>query len=94
MKRLLLAFVVVLPAAIALAEPEASNLSPLDARGLVAEALLLESAAGDYRAACDKYRELLDRSEAWAPLRSVASWYLWRATELADDAFPQHLASA
>ncbi|MHC4262979.1 MAG: DNA-3-methyladenine glycosylase family protein [Planctomycetota bacterium] len=38
--------------------------------------------------------ELLDRSEAWAPLRSVASWYLWRATELADDAFPQHLASA
>lgn len=25
--------------------------------------------------------EMLDRSEAWAPYRSVASWYLWRAVD-------------
>ncbi len=38
-------------------------LTPLEARGLVAEALLLESGAGDYRGACDTYRELLARSD-------------------------------
>lgn len=38
-------------------------LSPLEARGLVAEALLLESGAGDYRRACDTYRALLARSD-------------------------------
>jgi len=38
-------------------------LTALEARGLVAEALLLESGAGDYRGACDKFRELLSRSD-------------------------------
>ena len=27
-------------------------------------------------------RDVLARGAAWAPFRSVASWYLWRATEL------------
>jgi len=26
---------------------------------------------------------LLKRGERWAPYRSVASWYLWRACDLA-----------
>ena len=26
--------------------------------------------------------EVLERSEPWAPLRTVASWYLWRLTEM------------
>lgn len=30
-------------------------------------------------------REVLDYGERWKPYRSVASWYLWRATELPDD---------
>lgn len=33
--------------------------------------------------------ELETRGAAWAPLRSVASWYLWRATEIPDDNFPR-----
>ncbi|MCB1010006.1 MAG: DNA-3-methyladenine glycosylase 2 family protein, partial [Acidobacteria bacterium] len=28
-------------------------------------------------------KELSDHGERWRPFRSVASWYLWRATELA-----------
>ena len=30
-----------------------------------------------------KPRELAAIGEMWAPYRSVASWYLWRATDLA-----------
>ena len=30
-----------------------------------------------------KPRELAARGEAWRPWRSVASWYLWRAADLA-----------
>lgn len=35
-------------------------------------------------AAQPKPKELAAAGEAWRPWRSVAAWYLWRATELAD----------
>jgi DNA-3-methyladenine glycosylase II len=38
--------------------------------------------------------QLLARSEAWAPLRSIASWYLWRAAEMSELSFPRNLARA
>lgn len=31
-------------------------------------------------------RELLEHGERWRPYRSMASWYLWRATDLAAEA--------
>ncbi|QDU65482.1 DNA-3-methyladenine glycosylase family protein [Engelhardtia mirabilis] len=36
--------------------------------------------------------ELEARGADWAPLRSVASWYLWRATEIPEDRFPRPAA--
>ena len=29
--------------------------------------------------------QMLKKAEKWRPFRSIASWYLWRATELEDD---------
>jgi DNA-3-methyladenine glycosylase II len=34
------------------------------------------------RAVLPRPRELADHGERWRPFRTVASWYLWRATEL------------
>lgn len=31
---------------------------------------------------------MLDRAESWAPYRSVASWYLWRAVDQTGEAVP------
>ena len=31
-------------------------------------------------------RQVLEYGERWRPYRSVASWYMWRAVELANDA--------
>ena len=39
---------------------------------------LLTSTIGSF----PKPAELREISERWRPYRSVASWYLWRATEL------------
>jgi DNA-3-methyladenine glycosylase II len=35
-----------------------------------------------------KPEELLKRGKKWAPFRSVASWYLWRACDLAKSTAP------
>ncbi len=38
------------------------------------------------RAELPSPKELLEHGERWKPFRSMASWYLWRATDLASEA--------